>query len=102
LPYRGAQRKFLKDNVDLFRIFWNPVNHAGVDMDPFDLKAVVNRLTLENTLYLPFEDYKSNLMFDLRGLSLQYGEKSFTNPSPIRRINDFGRDDKYLTVRFTP
>jgi hypothetical protein len=68
----------------------------------FDLGGLVNRLTLENTLYLPYEDYKSNLMFDLRGLSVQYGEKSFTNPSPIRRINEFGKDEKYLNVRFTP
>jgi hypothetical protein len=41
-------------------------------------------------------------MFDLRGLAIQSSEKSFISPSPIRRINDFGRDEKYLNVRFTP
>jgi hypothetical protein len=41
-------------------------------------------------------------MFDLRGLSVQYGEKSFTDPPSIRRVNDFSRDEKYLSVKFTP
>jgi hypothetical protein len=102
IPTRGYQRQFLKDNFELFKVLWNPINHAAEDLDPFDIRNLVNKLTLTNTLYMPYEDYKSNLMFDLRGLLVQYGAKSFTNPSPIRRINEFGKEEKYLTVKFTP
>lgn len=102
IPFRGAQRQFLKDNLELFKLLWDAKNYPQIDAAPFDLRTIVNRLILENTLYMPYEDYKSNLMFDLTGLSIQYNDKSFENPSPISRINEFRDKDKYLSVKFTP
>jgi hypothetical protein len=92
----------LKDNIELFKLLWDVRNYPQIDITPFDLRAIVDRLILENTLYLPYEDYESNRMFDLTGLQIQYNEKSFENPPIIARINEFEKKEKYLSVKFTP
>lgn len=101
--YSRAQRVFLSENQDFFKLFWNPINHTTVDPETFNVEKIIQDLILEDTIYLPYDDYQSDYTFDLRGLTILSDTDSFIGSS-ISQYSEKGLTkaaNTALKIKFT-